>query len=77
MNILYANPELATLIHDTNGSLGSMRWYIDKIRQRMKELSMEDRSIENAVEMLESQRKLAIEQIDVYYTKLKAKATKA
>lgn len=74
---------LATLIHDTNSSLGTLKWYTKKLEEWLREhtKSCKEKGIDVssipfvAVEYLKRDAKAIQETIDIYYKKL-AETTK-
>lgn len=75
MSFLRNNKNISALIHDTNSSLGSIRAYKEQLEHKLPELGVEDnRTINNALEMIDKCVDDCIRHIDHYYIKLKKEA---
>jgi cation transport regulator ChaC len=62
---------MATLIHDSNGGLGMLSTSLWMIRERLKELNIEDESLEEGLQYIDKAKKRTLMAIDTYYGKFK------
>lgn len=62
---------MTTLIHDSNGEYGMIRWFITKIQDRLKELDISDPDLDKYTDKIEKYRKELMRHQDKFYLRYK------